>query len=176
MDSVAPAFRTGHLISCFFIPRPTDRRRRPRSRSCKGVHLPGDGLVQAPAVVTHEVEVEVTAPFNVAEIGLGTERLHRRFQAVRSTVEIKRIRRSNGQVDLAVEITPQLRPMAAEVLGHIVTLLPIGNHGRSHRACRALEYLDRTPIAVAWREGPLERGHLTAILPDHDFPAREILD
>ena len=52
--------------------RCADRRRGLRSRPRTCVHLPGDRLVQAPAVLAHDVKVEVTAPFNVSEIGLGT--------------------------------------------------------------------------------------------------------
>jgi hypothetical protein len=41
------------------------------SRSGERVHLPCNGLVQAPAVVAHGVEVEMAAPFDVAEVGPG---------------------------------------------------------------------------------------------------------
>src|SRR5262245_8842077 len=72
------------------------------SRPGERVHLPCDGLVQARAVVTHSVEVEMAAPFDVAEVGPGPEPLHRRFQQVRRTVEIEGVGRADGQVDLAV--------------------------------------------------------------------------
>src|SRR5215472_3161389 len=99
------------------------------SRPGKRVHLPGDVLVQAPAVVAHGVEVEMAAPFDVAEVGPRPEPLHRCFQQVSRTVEIEGVGRAHGQVHLAVEITPELRPVAAEVLGYVVVLLPIGYHG-----------------------------------------------
>jgi len=86
------------------------------SRPGERVHLPCDGLVQARAVVAHGVEVEMAAPLDVAEVGPGPEPLHRRFQQVRSTVEIEGVGRADGQVDLAVEITPELRPVTAEAL------------------------------------------------------------
>src|SRR6478735_3878021 len=105
----------------------------------------------------------MAAPFDVAEVGPGPELLHRRFQQARRTVEIEGVCRADGKVDLAVEITPELLPVAAEVLGHVVVLLPIGDNSRVHRACRAVEHRDREPAGAAWGEDPLERGKLAAI-------------
>ena len=98
----------------------------------------------------------MAAPFDVAEVGLGPESLHRRFQPVHRTVEKEGVRRAHGQVDFAVEITPELRPVATEALGHVVVLLPIADHSRVHRACRAVEHRDREPVGAAWGEDPLE--------------------
>jgi len=58
----------------------------------------------------------MAASFDVAEVGLGPELLHRRFQLVRRSVEIEGVGRADGQVDFAVEITPELRPVTAEAL------------------------------------------------------------
>src|SRR5438128_563899 len=99
-----------------------------RPRGC--VHLPRDSLVQAPAVVANVVEVEMAAPFDVAEVGSGPEPLHRRFQQVRHAIQIERIGRTDRKVDLAVEITPEIRPLEAEALGHVVMLPPISDHRR----------------------------------------------
>lgn len=59
----------------------------------------------------------MAAPFDVAEVGPCPEPPHRRFQPVRRTVEIEGVGRAHGQLDLPVEITPELRPVAAEALG-----------------------------------------------------------
>jgi hypothetical protein len=98
----------------------------------------------------------MAAPFDVAKVGSAPEPLQRRFQPVRRPVEIEGVGRTHGQVDLPVEIMPEVRPVAAEEFRDVVMLLPIRDHGRVDRARRAVEHADREPVGAAWREDPLE--------------------
>ena len=99
----------------------------------------------------------MAAAFDVAEVGPGPEPLHRCFQQVRRAVEIERVIRAHGQVDLTVEIPLELRPVPAQALGRVVVLLPIGEYGRVHCLRRAVEHGHRVRVPVLILQGQTDQ-------------------
>src|SRR3546814_2140408 len=116
-------------------------RSRPRNR----VHLLRDRLEQRHLVLALGIEVEMGAAGDEAEGRFRAEPVEHRLQPVRGAIEVEGIGGADDQVDLAVEVGLEARPVALDDMSNIVVLAPVS---RSEEHTSELQSLMRISYAV----------------------------
>src|SRR5512143_2465842 len=99
----------------------------------------------------------------VTEIGLRAHGLHDFRQTASRTIEIEGVGCAHGQMDLAVEIALQARPVPLDNVGDVVIVSPVGRDRRVYPARYPVEQRHWATIRPTRGKHPLERAYLAAI-------------
>src|SRR3546814_5494261 len=86
-----------------------------------------------------------------AEGRLRAEPVEHRLQPVRGAIEVEGIGGADDQVDLAVEVGLEARPVALDDMSNIVVLAPVSGDRGVDRAGRAVEQRTGAAIGAAGR-------------------------